>query len=278
MRILIYSYKRAMQLRACIDSLLLHCKDIKDATIRVNYDKMGDRHAAQYMKLAKEYPKSIVQFTERKEFKEDTLKYIERAKHVMFLVDDNVFVSDFRLSDIESALSRNLMAIGFSLRYGDNICENYTRRVKHGLPDFDVVTDEILRYNWPTAPPTFDYPLEVSSSVYRVENILFTLRNLCMTNPNIFEANWSRQRILYAKSLPHMLCYNQSKAFCIPCNKVQDVFNNEAGKTHAYSSDQLADMFDKGKRIDVAALSGFVPKACHQELELRFIDETGTSI
>jgi thiamine biosynthesis protein ThiI len=40
---------------------------------------------------------------------------------------------------------------------------------------------------------------------------------------------------------------------------------------HPYTSQDLAEMFDQGLRIDIAAYAGFVPLGCHQEVELHFL-------
>ncbi|MCX6055961.1 MAG: hypothetical protein NTZ74_13820 [Chloroflexi bacterium] len=73
-----------------------------------------------------------------------------------------------------------------------------------------------------------------------------------------------------AKSQPTLLCSPLSITFCNPVNHVQMVAKNIAGKYFSYSSNQLADLFDQGKRIDVDAYSGFIPNACRQEVELLF--------
>lgn len=65
-----------------------------------------------------------------------------------------------------------------------------------------------------------------------------------------------------------MLCPDSSVAFSAPMNRVQEVYENRAGTKPEWSTESLAGKFDLGLRVDVATLDGFVPSACHQEVEL----------
>ncbi len=75
---------------------------------------------------------------------------------------------------------------------------------------------------------------------------------------------------MLAANQPALLCYEQSVTFCNPVNKVQTVYANRAGTASEYAADHLAELFDQGYRVQVAAYAGFVPSACHQEVELTY--------
>jgi hypothetical protein len=74
--------------------------------------------------------------------------------------------------------------------------------------------------------------------------------------------------MLFALRQPDLLCFDRSVAFCAPLNKVQSVLDNRSGQLDSYSSQALHRLFEAGVRVDVAALSGFEPRAAHQEIEL----------
>jgi hypothetical protein len=69
---------------------------------------------------------------------------------------------------------------------------------------------------------------------------------------------------------PLLACYQHSVTFCNPINMVQSVMPNRAGEFLNYSADALSSKFELGERIQVEAYSGYIPEACHQEVELLF--------
>jgi hypothetical protein len=66
------------------------------------------------------------------------------------------------------------------------------------------------------------------------------------------------------------LCFETSVTFCNPVNMVQQSYPNRAGQSVAFNVGDLAKRFERGERIDVTVLNGFVPNACHQEVNFRF--------
>jgi hypothetical protein len=91
------------------------------------------------------------------------------------------------------------------------------------------------------------------------------------SDPNTLESQLALQAKRFIRRHPLLLCPEVSVAFSAPLNRVQDVYTNRSGASPEWSSERLADRFDEGYRLDVGALDGFVPAACHQEVELSFI-------
>ena len=267
---LIFSKDRAMQLQAVIDSFFLHCGDSDRLKLFVLYKTTNDLHRRQYEKLIDKYPNVV--FVEEVGFRGQVLTVLKGFEYVLFLVDDNLFVRDFCLANITENLKTNPDAIGFSLRLGRNTNYCYPHDASQSLPAFEQLGDGILRYDWTRAEIDFGYPLELSSSAYRTRDIVTLLEQFEFDNPNILEELMAANAGLYAQTHRNLLCYDSSAAFCNPVNKVQNVYGNRTGADHRYTLDNLADMFEKGVRIDVEKYSGFVPNACHQEIELYFKD------
>jgi glycosyltransferase involved in cell wall biosynthesis len=265
---LIFSRDRAMQLRAVIESLLLHCRDHGRIELRVLYKASNQLHRRQYDKLKTEF--CDVCFIEEIDFHDQALGLIGESEYVMFLVDDNLFVRDFLFADAVNALAGNRDALGFSLRLGANTAYCYAHDIDQNVPAFRQADDEIMKYDWTDAEYDFAYPLELSGSIYRTVEIIQLLRQVKFSNPNTLEGAMAANAHLYRQARSSLLCFEQSVTFCAPVNMVQTVWQNRAGKNHDYSAEQLAQMFEKGGRIDVERYSGFVPNACHQEVELYF--------
>ncbi len=264
----VFSKDRAMQLHSTLRSLMLHCKDTETTDVRVLYTTSGPLHDAQYEELRKEFPS--VRFVREGVFREDLLALVSSYPYVLFLVDDNIFVRDFEIGKAVSALDAHPDAVGFSLRLGRNTVYCYMHGKAQALPQFMSAYPGSLIYDWTVSDRDFGYPLEVSSSVYRVQDLLPLLR-LEYRNPNTLELMLDTRKQLFQENRKSLLCFEEGVTFCNPVNMVQTMWVNRAGGRTDYSSARLAEMFEEGFRVDVSAYSGFVPNSCHQEVELRFL-------
>jgi FkbM family methyltransferase len=279
---LIFSKDRPMQLAATIESFALHCLDnanpsgpsggtdgLDGIKLNVLYKTSNEQYRTQYDTLKNEF--ADITFIEETDFKAQTLAVLGKHEYVLFLVDDNLFVRDFSLAEIVGLLKQNHNALAFSLRLGPNTTYSYARDAQVTLPQFWYVDKSVLKYDWTRAHIHFAYPLELSSSVYRAADIIPMLKKLDFDNPNILEGLMAANTQVYARPRGALLCYEQSVTFCNPINMVQTVCENRAGSLSRYSADSLAQMFDRGLRIDVQRYSGFVPHSPHQEVELEFV-------
>jgi len=195
---------------------------------------------------------------------------IQREDLALFLVDDNIFIQDFYLESIVNVLKQENELLGFSLRLGKNTTYRYSRGQEQALPIFNTISDNIIRFDWTQSKGDFGYPLEVSSSVYRVGDILPLLMGFSFNNPNVLEERLAYHAKFLRKEHPQLACYQRSVTFCNPINLVQSVMPNRAGENIKYDIDILSSLFEQGERIKVDTYSGFIPRSCHQEVELVF--------
>lgn len=299
---IIYSFDRAIQLDALLRSFYLHCKDPESANLIVIYKTSDEMNYRQYAELIREYsqPPGFVQFLEQEDFRWDTIRsllslipgslkwHYHRSLHklghrfgrlsnlwlglnkddlVLFLVDDNLFTHEFCLNEIFQKMKQHPEAIGFSLRLGENIRFSYTSQKALSVPKFDRVNEKTIRFDWTTSEGYFGYPLEISSSIYRLKEIMPIINHLPFENPNRFEGYLALHSNDFREKHPKLLSFAHSVAFCNPINKVQTFNDNLAGSQLKYSANNLAKLFDAGYRINIADFSGFLPNACHQEIE-----------
>ena len=299
---IVLSCDRAMQLDGTLRSFLLHCEDSQNIRLFVIYRARRSRDAQQYKRLAEEHAtRGGIIFVEERRFRSDVLGVLmarpdgepagafrrwltmaaaklgfpgglglpaDSFPYVLFLVDDNIFIRDFRLLDIVKALEAHPDALGFSLRLGRNITYFYMQDRPQKQPRFTQLAQDMLKFDWTTGDDDFGYPLEVSSSVYRLDGVLPLLVRSEFRNPNSLEAQMAANVHAFRAVSPFLLCYEQSATFCNAINVVQTVWPNRSGMNPEYAGDRLAQKFDEGYRIDVKAYSGLVPNACHQEVEL----------
>jgi len=287
---IIFSKDRPLQIHATLTSFALHAFDASKVPIYVLYRASNDAYARGYSQVSDELAGQLqINWVKETDFKTDLLGVVHeplpssrrrrlwdllrfrnprlRSEHLLFMVDDNLFIRHFHLQEIADSLSAHPDAIGFSLRVGRNTTHCYPLQCLQPLPTFESVPHGLL-YQWPDQVGDFGYPLEVSSSVYRSTDLIPLLRNLPYNNPNRLEQVLSAASGLFKRSLPRLLCFNESVAFCAPINKVQSTFDNRSGAKDEYSSDVLNTLFLDGYRVDVASLSAFSPNAAHVEIEL----------
>ena len=191
-------------------------------------------------------------------------------EYVAFLVDDNIFTKPFSFGNAIRMLEEKVDVLGFSLRLGENVTYCYVNDKPQALPVFSVINEEILLFDWTKSELDFGYPLEVSSSIYRLVDILPFIAGLPFENPNELEDRMAFRAKTFQSTHPYLGCYRSSVTFCNPINKVQKIIANRSGENIRFGIDELAGRFGRGERIRVEAYTDFVPSACHQEVELVF--------
>lgn len=264
---LIFSKDRPLQLDAALRSWKRHCRDAASIRVQVLFKASTSRLLAGYRQCRRDHPE--VDFVRETNFRGDVRLLLQGWKCVCLAVDDTVFLKDFSMGEIARLLNRNPDILGFSLRLGRNTTYCYTRNELQRLPEFQPVSDRYLKWNWPTGEGDFGYALEVSSSVYRAAQILDLLDTIEFKNPNSMEEMMFQNLDRFRQSHPGLLSFEKSAAFSIPANKVQQVCNNRVSANAAYSPDALAQIFAAGGRIQTELLDGFVPDACHQEVDIK---------
>ncbi len=270
-QVIVFSKDRPLQLDAMLRSLILHCLDFHRLSVRIIVKASNELYGQAYQSLEKEYLSCTnITLIPETDFRQQVLHLLEKSEYVLWLVDDNMFVRYFTLSDCQKLLEDNHDALGYSLRLGGNTTYCYALDKQQAIPSFNMLSENTCKYNWTTAEYDFGYPLEVSSSLYRSRDILPLLMTFDFYDPNSLEAEMASRASCFKDVLPCLLCPIESIAFCNPINKVQNTAaDNRAGESPELSADSLLCHFLRGERIDVFAFDGFTPNSCHQEVELK---------
>jgi glycosyltransferase involved in cell wall biosynthesis len=266
--VVIFSKDRPLQLDATIRSLRRNCDDIGSADIRVLYVTSTPAFAAGYRVLANEH--QGVEFLRESDFKADLVRLVEGTSHVMFLVDDTLFVGPLSLARAIQTVDAVPACLGFSFRLGKNTTHCYTLDKPQRLPAFEGLGSGVLTFDWTDAEHDFGYPLELSSSLYRTADVLPLLRTLDYRNPNTLESALAQHADSFRETRPRLACYGQSVALSVPANLVQTAWKNRVDSNPALTAEALVDAYAHGQRLDVERYRGFVPNAAHQELDFHF--------
>ena len=266
--VVVFSKDRPLQLDAALSSIELNLADGEASDIHVLYRASTPRYAAGYRILAGQHPRAILHA--EADFKSDLIGLLSRAAHVIFLVDDTIFVAEFALAAAINALALDPGLVGFSYRLGRNTTYCYTLDKPQRLPAFDPIGAGTLSFDWTSAEHDFGYPLEVSSSMYRTADILPIIERLAFRNPNTLEAGLAHEADGFRTTRPRLACYQQSVALSVPANMVQTAWANRVDGRPELAPEALLERYEVGDRIDVQHYQGHVPNACHEELEFRF--------
>lgn len=286
---IIFSKNRPLQLDLLLNSFYLHCMQSYSTDIHIiyTYDNQYKNSYNQLIQEQEEKERDNIKFIYEKDYSTFKSTFIEKIKdyeYVMFLVDDNIFTHPFDLLQISDLLKLNHDVLGFSLRLGKNTNICYPLNVQQEIPKsieynsninyFSALNDlQIFAFYWIKAQLDFNYALEVSSSVYRVKDLIHWFRDLVFNNPNELEAGlYHYSYYFYGK--PKLLSYCTSVAFCAPMNKVQNVaLNNRSNNMNMFSQESMLTMYKNGFRINPIEFDRFISNGCHQEVALYTMEE-----
>lgn len=259
----VFSKNRPLQLSLTLSGLSKYCLDIIDTIVL--YTTTNSEQERAYDVVKTEYPN--IRFCKENQFKANLLQLLYNKTHVLFLVDDCVFVRKFSLSSILSTYL-TIKTLGFSLRLGLNINYCYPMRTNQKLKAYIGFEDFILE-SWGHNEYDFGYPLELSSSLYNIDTIKELLESGNYNNPNQLESYLDFNKGYFRDKKPLLAMFKQSVAFCAPLNKVQTVANNNRSSTdQQYSVENLLKLYLDGVRINPDKFYNFVPISPHQEVEL----------
>lgn len=266
--VLFFSKDRALQLDCALGTLHKYCKDLMSADIKVLYTCSHVDHEVQYARLIDFYPD--VEFCKETHFRNNVMYILPGYKYCMFVVDDCIFTNYFEYQNAIDALETNEELIGFSLRLGDNIKTSYmNNNEKQAMPGH-LTENGISIFNWQNKEYDFGYPLEISSSVYRTDDIINIIARVPFDGPNSMEAVLDCHKYLLEGKV-FLACYPTSVAFCNAINKVQMTFSgNRSGNV---PTQDLSDKFHDGYRINTSVFHGYVPKSPHEEHEFLFLNK-----
>jgi hypothetical protein len=236
--IICFSKDRPLQLEGYIQSVLFY-SGLPPSTLSILYT---DTPAISYKALVQKYP--LVNWVRETHFHDDLTRLVEAAHDYILLGCDDVFFTDhFDVKIPLACLANDNDLFGFSLRLGLNL---------HSLSEVHFDGD-VLQWEWRTATKGhWDYPWEVSASIYRREFILAYLQaNPSATSPNRFEGILADSCREASRGIEAKLsCFIKSKCLTLTVNRVQDEFDNEFDDSMETDIDALHLAYTAGRKLD----------------------------
>jgi hypothetical protein len=244
----VFSKDRAMQLQALLSSYFYYTTNAAPLLILFTYS--SSKHKYAYEIIQKEFQDFPVSFIEETNFSEQLKQIIKRQKgdRIFFMTDDAVFLDFYDLND---CLNFHPLQNVFSLRLGRDLDFCYAYNKKQDIPLF--TTENVMKKEWNSwiwkdmyNSPDWSYPLSVDASIFLRTEIEAILNYITFKSPNSLESQMQLLKDLFVQRKG--ICYSKAKYVNVPCNRVQNEFDNVFHNT--YSVDELADRFLEGERIE----------------------------
>lgn len=269
---MVFSKDRAMQLHALLssyfDKVTNHCPLV------ILYKTSNEKSRRSYNSLKVEFQNYPVLFQNETDFRKQVIGWLQNshADRIFFMTDDAIFLDKFDMND--SLLFNPLNTI-LSLTKGFDKTFCFALNQEQQIPSFFKRTqhngNNLNLWHWDDVPdsPDWSYPLSVDGNIFHREELSAALNHLSFSNPNTLEA--SMQVFLDLFSFREGACYDKVKLVNVPCNIVQKEFHNRS--TNYFSIEELQNLWDEGKRIDISAFNGMsADEAC--KMKFTFLDES----
>jgi len=261
----VFSYNRPLQLDLLLKSLKLHCENYDDLDINVLYKADTVGIISDYKQCSME--NGYAKFIEESNFQYDLGMIFSDYKYVMFLTDDSIFTTGFNTNDATNLFESNEKVLGFSLRLGQSLDYCYSLSKPQSVPTH-AVDENIMLWDWREAESDWNYPLEVSSSIYRMSTIYRVQDGCAFENPNFLEFFMDQYKKTLVERCPMMACYKTPVAFSAPINKVSKGNNNNQGEKEENSIKILLEKYEDGMRINPEKFIGYKTHAVHEEVDI----------
>lgn len=268
--LIIFSFDRPMQLWAYLESIYIYIVGIHK--IFVIYRTSTDAFEKAYEQVKIAFPEIIFLQQQNKnptaQFKPlllETTFSFSTSNYVVFGVDD-IIVTDY--VDINACLGALAQekAYGFFLRIGKNITKCYTCGFKgeYKIPPLKEIKNFRNIFLWKFAEGVhgWSYIHTVDMTIYAKKDIKDFLYSLEYKTPNQLEGRWAKKVDRKKKGL----CFERSKMVNIPINRVQNDYHNMS--MNLFSTGEMLDLFNQGKRIDISPFFQIKNQACHMETDI----------
>ncbi len=269
--LIIFSYNRPLQLYAYLESVKKHVTHVNqmfvlyraDAPYEEGYKKLKEMFADVHF---------VPQSTETpcEDFSPLVLditfnKNISQANFVLYAVDDIIVKDAIDLNLCMEALNKT-HAYGFYFRLGKHVDYCYMQNFTQGIPPLVQVETDVYAWKFSSGKGDWIYPNTLDMTLYKKDDIKDDLvEKITFFNPYSMEASWAQ----IASNDRLGLIHESSKMVNIPINIVIPSTNRH---NESYSPEELLEIFDNGKVIDISKFYQIDNISAHIDQDLEFID------
>lgn len=262
--IVVFSRDRAPQLDLLLRTYERHAKP-RPRPVVLQYCASDPLHEESYAVLIKAHRSLISRAIREDGFKSTLLDILRpgRAKNVVFLVDDIVFVDAIDLELLATwPTDRSIL----SLRLGRNIKRSYNGRVavqrQPPFTELHIGGQPALSWDWRRGELDWALPTSLDGNVLPAAEILPIVAAGDVRGPNSLEHELGRYRFLFKGRSG--VCFATSRLVNLPLNtvKVEEGFSFPNLDVEPRG---LAEGYLRGLRLSVEEYSCVRPDSCHME-------------
>jgi hypothetical protein len=265
MNIIVFSKDRAAQCDLFLKSMDRFFEEFNYMKINVLYTYSNKEFEMGYEKLQTYwFQYHNVNFIKEQNFKTDVLNLVdEKISQTVFFVDDIVWKETFsiRSNEMEIFEKEPLIAC-LSLRLHPKLTFCYPANINQRPPQFETN----LTWFWQNERGDYGYPMSLDGHIFRTAQIYPLLYRLKYKNPNNLEGLLAMFPLV---NCPKMICFEKSRIFNNPINKVQ---TNNPNRHGHITSQHLNEEFLTGRRLAYDPYIGLENKACHEEKTIQWIE------
>lgn len=260
---IIFSLDRATQLDALLRSFFLN--KVGACNVIVIYKASTEQHKNTYIDVINRHKGKVLFINEQPTgFKRTLINALENLDvgKIFFLVDDIIFI---RQVDFDLLSTIDTTKYIFSLRMGKHLDYSYVVGKTQKLPNFIDKDEQYIYWIWEEAEFDWAYPLSVDGHIFNKTEIQALAKHFDYKAPNSFEEILQQEKHIFSHRLG--MGYKEARIVNNPCNKVQNEVPNFHGSIH---QDDLLNIWQNGKEIDIQSLQGYINKSVHENIKFKF--------
>ena len=240
---IVFSKDRPIQLFALLESYYKYCDDA--VPLYIIYKASDNEYENGYEEVKSYFKKNEVYFIKESSFRNDLINIFHKiqSSHLFFLVDDNVFKSNFSFNDFLTFANKEDYI--FSLRLGKNLDYCFTKNITQGLPKLKK-EGKFLTWDWSSGESDWNYVFSVDGHIYKTKDVLEMTKLISFKAPNSYETNMNIFRYLLRRKKG--LCYPNSVLINVCLNRVQNEVENISGDI---SVSELLKIWHENRKIDI---------------------------
>lgn len=251
---LVFSYRRAFQLKEYLRSLFLTCKEAPKVSVLY---KDEPEFSKSYDKVKEEFPQ--VTFHKEEDFAQQlkTLMSQISTEYFSFGVDDVLFYRNWSMETVVRAFSEYpKQTYGFSLRLHPGVAFCHPANTYFPTPGLVQVNDFYL---WDSATALMDwaYNFELCATIYKSQTAQEMVNQIekvfpidGISHPNHLEGKGSL--LVHADKRKIMACPLEATASVITCNRVQSIYENPIYENeNLYSPGAMDKLLWDGSQFDL---------------------------
>ena len=239
---IIFSRDRAMQLDFLLASMKKFSKTYFPVVVQYS---CSESHTPSYDELIRKYPE--VNFVKETTVRETLIKLLRglRTEYMFYLVDDQVFISEFDIQELLGKLKNGVFA---SMRLGETI-------TNWGIKDVAIRGNyredgDFLHWRWNDNKANHDwgYQFSVDGTIYRTVDILRCSLSIPFKAPNSYEANMNS--VMLFKSNNRGVSFKRPVVVNLIINASRQEKGYENCEAGEYTADDLLKLYQSGKTFD----------------------------